>query len=76
MTQTQRSPALVTPGLENTGHAGQAIPAPGDNCPAPPGQDRPLIDKHGHRHTTAILTAWSPQAIKVMGVRRLDGGAL
>jgi len=30
-----------------------------------------LIDKYGHLHTEAVLTAWSPQALKALGVRRV-----
>ena len=39
-----------------------------DSNPPRPGQ---LIDKHGHHHTEAVLTAWSPQALKALGVRRV-----
>jgi hypothetical protein len=37
--------------------------------------DLVLIDRFGHLHTTAILKAWSPAALKVMQVKRIDGGS-
>lgn len=34
-------------------------------------KDRPLIDKYGHRHSAAVLTNWSPLAIKALGIRKV-----
>jgi hypothetical protein len=31
-------------------------------------------DKHGHLLSAAVMTNWSPQMLKVMGVRRIDAG--
>jgi hypothetical protein len=38
---------------------------------------KPLIDKFGNAHSEAIFTNWSPQMLRIMGIRRLDekGGA-
>jgi hypothetical protein len=33
---------------------------------------KPLIDKHGNRYAESVLTNWSPQILRIMGVRRLD----
>jgi hypothetical protein len=33
----------------------------------------PLIDRHGHLHSEAVLRNWSPAALTALGVRRLDG---
>ena len=27
------------------------------------------IDKHGHRHTEAVLRHWSPAVLKALGIR-------
>ena len=32
---------------------------------------QPLIDKHGHAHSEAVLRHWSPAVLKAMGVRRI-----
>ena len=32
---------------------------------------KPLIDRHGHRHSEAVLHNWSPAILKAMGVRRI-----
>ena len=34
-----------------------------------------LIDRYGQEHSEAIFRNWSPQAIRALGVRRVDGGA-
>jgi hypothetical protein len=53
---------------------GGAISSPDNN-----GVDlsqRPFVDRHGHRHSAAILTNWTPAAIKALGIRRVgEGGA-
>jgi hypothetical protein len=72
--RTQRSPALVTPGLQNCGDAVQAISEGRFIQPHGASQDRPLTDKHGHRHSEHVLKNWSPRMLEIMGVRR-DGGA-
>jgi hypothetical protein len=33
-----------------------------------------LIDKHGHLHSEAVLTAWSPQALNALCIRRVEEG--
>jgi hypothetical protein len=33
--------------------------------------DRPLIDRFGRRHSTAVLELWPPATLKVMGVREV-----
>ena len=76
MNQDRKGPSVSALGPLQNGNAVRAISNAGDNAPTPARQDRVLIDKHGHLHTEAILSAWSPAAIKVLGVRRLDGGAL
>jgi hypothetical protein len=37
-------------------------------------QRKPLVDKFGNRHAESVLTNWSPTILKIMGVRRLEGG--
>ena len=32
---------------------------------------QPLVDKHGHAHSEAVLRHWSPAVLKAMGVRRI-----
>lgn len=27
-----------------------------------------LVDKFGHRHSTAVLTTWSPRLLEIMGI--------
>jgi hypothetical protein len=34
--------------------------------------DSPLIDKHGRRHSSAVLTAWSQRMLEIMGVRPIN----
>jgi hypothetical protein len=31
--------------------------------------ERPLIDKHGRRYSTAVLRHWSPAMIKALDIR-------
>jgi hypothetical protein len=40
-------------------------------------QRKPFVDKFGNRHAETVLTNWSPQMLRIMGIRRLDekGGA-
>ena len=40
-------------------------------------QHKPLVDKFGNRHGESVLRNWSPQILRVLGMRRLDekGGA-
>jgi hypothetical protein len=33
-----------------------------------------FVDRFGHRHSAAILTNWSPAAIKAMGIRPFEEG--
>jgi hypothetical protein len=33
-----------------------------------------LIDKYGHVHSESIFRNWSPAAIRVMGIRRVQNG--
>jgi hypothetical protein len=33
--------------------------------------ERPLVDRHGHRYRETILRNWSPAALKALGIRRL-----
>jgi hypothetical protein len=44
------------------------------NNPSP--RQGQFVDRFGHVHSSAIFKNWSPAAIKAMGIRRLDGGAL
>jgi hypothetical protein len=30
-----------------------------------------LVDRYGHVHSEAVLTNWSPQALKVLGIHRI-----
>ena len=51
---------------------------PSDNESPDPKQERkPLIDRYGNRHAESVLSNWSPQILRILGVRRLDekGGA-
>ena len=46
------------------------IPSPNE-----PGVQRGrLIDRYGHEHSEAIFRNWTPQAIRVLGIRRVDDG--
>lgn len=36
--------------------------------------DKPLIDRHGHRHSEAVLTNWSRAALQALDVRWRDTG--
>jgi hypothetical protein len=49
-----------------------------DSAPAAPAQAdaRPLVDAEGRRYREHILTSWHPAAIRALGIRRADGGAL
>ena len=45
-------------------------------CKPDHGPDQPastdciaLVDRHGNRHSAAVLTSWSPAAIKALGIR-------
>jgi hypothetical protein len=33
--------------------------------------ERPLVDRHGHRYGETILRNWSPAALKALGIRRV-----
>ena len=33
--------------------------------------DRPLVDRFGHRHSMAILEAWSPRMVSIMQIRTI-----
>jgi hypothetical protein len=35
-------------------------------------EDRPLVDRYGNRHSLAVLTAWSPTMLRIMGVHPAD----
>jgi hypothetical protein len=37
-------------------------------------QRKPLIDRYGNRHAESVLSNWSPQILRILGVRRLEGG--
>jgi hypothetical protein len=37
-------------------------------APKPVGQ---LVDRYGHVHSEAVLTHWSPAALKALGIRRV-----
>ncbi len=40
--------------------------------------NKPLIDRHGHRHSEAVMRNWSPAVIQALGIRRVEpeGGAV
>lgn len=44
--------------------------APGKRVP--PTDERPLVDRNGHRHSAAVLTTWSPQLLKIMDIRSVE----
>jgi hypothetical protein len=37
-------------------------------------ESKPFVDRHGHRLSEHVLRNWSPQILRILGVRRLEGG--
>jgi hypothetical protein len=72
MTQNKRAPA----GCAAEALVGDCKNASRDKPTPAQGQ---LVDRYGHVHSEAVLTHWSPQALKVLGIRRVGdepkGGA-
>jgi len=65
MASQKRTPATAMTGALEDGHGNDASR---DTQPARVGQ---LVDRYGHVHGEIVLTAWSPQALKALGVRRV-----
>ena len=67
--------ALAENGRRKTDQVGRQIDPENSTDADPP---QPLIDRHGHRHTEAVLRHWSPAILKVLGIRRVEpeGGAV
>ena len=60
--------ALDENGRRKLDRAGHQIDLENSTYSDPP---QPLIDRHGHRHTEAVLRHWSPAVLKAMGVLRV-----
>jgi hypothetical protein len=45
---------------------------PLDNGEPPTSKQQLYVDRFGRRHGAAILTAWSPAALKALGVRPIN----
>jgi hypothetical protein len=60
-------------GLREDSQAGELDKTPDSELktePQAPGIGQ-LIDRYGHVHSEAVLTNWSPQALKALGVHRV-----